>query len=98
MQMAVAVLVLAVCIVTLTGLIARGLWDSSETKATAQAEARSYDPQPTRRRVPRSATFIVQDRHVLDRTGSTEPEPQGPDPNDTVVTVLSSLTARAETR
>ena len=84
---------LGVCFLVLVVLVAVNLFDSPKTKTRAAVEARSYVPRPDRRRIPRTATFIVQPRHV------TDPQPgvvRGGEVEETVIVFDTGLLARTE--
>lgn len=70
--MTIAIALAATAVLSLLVLIAAHVIDSPSTRARAAAEARGYDPRPARRRIPRSATLIVQPRHVLDPSTTGE--------------------------
>ena len=87
------VVLLACLLLALVVLIAVNVFDSPSTRARAAVEARGFVPRPVRRRMPRTATFIVQPRHVID------PQPgvaRGGDVEETVIVFETGLLARSE--
>ena len=91
--MTVVIAFLVCCLLALVVLVAANLFDSPGTKARSAVEARTYVPRPDRRRIPRSATFIVQPRHV------TDPQPgvaRCGEVDETVIVFDTGLLARTE--
>ena len=90
---ALAVL-LACWLLALVVLIAVNVWDSPSVRARAAVEARGFVPRPVRRRVPRTATFIVQPRHVID--GQPGVVRRATEVEETVIVFDSGLLAGSE--
>ncbi len=86
---------LGTCVLAPLTVITVRLIDTPRAKARAAVEARSYEPRPRRRRIPRSATFIVQTRHVTDPDPTQAAATNGSTPEE-VVLVEANLLARTE--
>ena len=92
--MTAALAVLVCCALGLVVLVAVNVFDSPGVKARAAVEARSFVPRPVRRRVPRTATFIVQPRHVID--GQPGVVRRATEVEETVIVLDSGLLAGSE--